>query len=350
MSNTVLENVRLQLKNDTAARWAQYNPVLAKGELGLEVDTAKFKFGDGVTTWKELIYAGTIVKAGTANGHITIDGTDIPVYTLPVAADNIGGVKSQASGTGKVVVATDGTMTVGNVPSADALSTARTISLAGDASGSVAFNGGSDASIAVALVTTGVNSGTYCKVTVDTKGRITAGADLTANDIPVLTLSKITDVGAAAAKDVGSAAGNVPIIGTDGKLDSSIMPAISISEPYVVTSEAEMLALTAQTGDLAIRSDTSQTYMLKADKANTLDNWVLLQTPTGSVLSVNGKTGAISLTTSDLLEGNNLYYTESRATANFNTNFAGKNSADLKDGSHIVHDTDTVVIDCGNAE
>lgn len=48
---------RIQLKNDTAANWASNNPVLLKGELGLEIDTLKFKFGDGVSTWTSLSYA-----------------------------------------------------------------------------------------------------------------------------------------------------------------------------------------------------------------------------------------------------------------------------------------------------
>ncbi len=49
---------KLQQRNDTAARWTQYNPVLAKGEIGIEIDTAKFKFGDGVTAWNSLKYVG----------------------------------------------------------------------------------------------------------------------------------------------------------------------------------------------------------------------------------------------------------------------------------------------------
>lgn len=47
----------LQLRNDTAANWASVNPVLAKAEMGIETDTKKFKFGDGISTWNELGYA-----------------------------------------------------------------------------------------------------------------------------------------------------------------------------------------------------------------------------------------------------------------------------------------------------
>lgn len=47
-----------------------------------------------------------------------------------------------------------------------------------------------------------ITAGTHTKITYDKKGLVTAGADLEASDIPDLTLSKITDAGTAASKDV----------------------------------------------------------------------------------------------------------------------------------------------------
>ena len=46
----------IQLRNDTAANFTTYNPVLAQGEIGLELDTKKIKVGDGVKTWNQLDY------------------------------------------------------------------------------------------------------------------------------------------------------------------------------------------------------------------------------------------------------------------------------------------------------
>lgn len=43
-------------RNGTAASWAQHNPVLLAGEMGVETDTGKFKFGDGTTPWNQLPY------------------------------------------------------------------------------------------------------------------------------------------------------------------------------------------------------------------------------------------------------------------------------------------------------
>lgn len=62
----------------------------------------------------------------------------------------------------------------------------QTISITGDATGS------GTTSIALTLAASGVTAGTYTKVTVDAKGRVTGGASLAATDIPALDAAKIT--------------------------------------------------------------------------------------------------------------------------------------------------------------
>lgn len=62
-----------------------------------------------------------------------------------------------------------------------------TVTLSGDATGS------GETSIAVTLANSGVTAGTYPKVTVDAKGRVTAGASLVSGDIPSLAHTKISD-------------------------------------------------------------------------------------------------------------------------------------------------------------
>lgn len=51
-------NTKIQLRNGTAAEWTAKNPVLLKGEMGIETDTHKIKVGDGSTQWSELTYCG----------------------------------------------------------------------------------------------------------------------------------------------------------------------------------------------------------------------------------------------------------------------------------------------------
>lgn len=110
----------------------------------------------------------------------------------------------------------------------------------------------------------------------------------------------IDSLGTAASKDVGTAAGNVPVLDASGKLDGSIIPAIAITETYVVANETEMLALNAQVGDVAIRTDVSKSFILQKSPATVLANWKELLTPDCKVLSVNGKQGAVILTGTDI--------------------------------------------------
>ena len=46
----------LVLRNDLAATWASRNPILAKGEIGAEIDTGLLKLGDGSTAFNNLTY------------------------------------------------------------------------------------------------------------------------------------------------------------------------------------------------------------------------------------------------------------------------------------------------------
>jgi len=81
--------VQIQLRNGTAAQWTAANPTLAAGEVGIESDTKKQKFGDGTTAWNSLGYAG---GSGTVTG---VTGTS-PVASSGGAAPAI----SLASGYG----------------------------------------------------------------------------------------------------------------------------------------------------------------------------------------------------------------------------------------------------------
>ena len=67
MANKTL-NIRIQLRNDTAENWTMANPVLLKGEMGVEIDTRKTKIGNGTDDWKTLKYSG--VDEDTIKGII----------------------------------------------------------------------------------------------------------------------------------------------------------------------------------------------------------------------------------------------------------------------------------------
>ena len=389
-------NAKFILRNDTAANWTSANPVLLKGEVGLETDTLKLKFGDGVSQWNSLKYfvSGDVVVKTTAPsvsdsgydvGKLWVNSTTKKAYIL---VDN---TPSNASwkqlvfpedlsdlGAGdmlKAVFATNGKAEQGYVDkailadtateathatnadhatsadSATKLATGRTFSITGDATGtSAAFDGTGNATINLTLANTGVSAGTYTKVTVDAKGRVTQAENLTAGDIPNLTLSKITDAGTSAGKDVGTSEGNVPVLGSGGKLDTAVLPAIAITDTFEADSETAMTELEAQQGDVCVRTDLNKTFILKNNEPSVAGNWVELKTPTDAVLSVNGETGAVTLNTDKIQEGSsNLYYTEARATQNFNSNIAKTAVASLSDGANVLMKDDTFIFDGGNA-
>ena len=102
---------------------------------------------------------------------------------------------------------------------------------------------------------------------------------------------------------LGTAAGNIPVLDNSGKLAESVIPAVAITDTYVVATESAMLALSAQKGDIAIRSDLNKSFVLQATPASTLANWKELLTPTDAVLSVNGKTGAVTLNLDNISDG-----------------------------------------------
>lgn len=78
----------------------------------------------------------------------------------------------------------DGTTKVAKAGAADSataagkLSTAREISLTGDATGAANFDGSAPTAIAVTLKNSGVTAGTYSAVQVDAKGRVTKGGQI----------------------------------------------------------------------------------------------------------------------------------------------------------------------------
>ena len=150
---------RIQLRRDGAQQWANVNPILAQGELGIEIDTSRLKIGDGVTAWNSLKYERPLeTESNTAN-------------TL---------VKRDADGNFEAGAIT--ASLIGNAATATRLANARQIQLGGDMSGSGTFDGSSNLTITAELnyvvalphydPTDLDAQGTYTRITVDSRGRI----------------------------------------------------------------------------------------------------------------------------------------------------------------------------------
>lgn len=89
-------------------------------------------------------------------------------------------------------------------------------------------------------------------------------------------------------------------LGADGKINASQLPAIAITDSFLVGSATEQTSLQVQIGDVAVRTDLSKSFILKTEPSSVLANWVELLSPTSPVQSVNGKTGAVVLIKSDV--------------------------------------------------
>jgi hypothetical protein len=76
MSKTIV--AKILTRCDTSSNWTSANPTLSVGEIGIESDTVTFKFGDGVTPWTSLKYAGVSLAdistaSSTANGLMSMN-------------------------------------------------------------------------------------------------------------------------------------------------------------------------------------------------------------------------------------------------------------------------------------
>lgn len=91
----------------------------------------------------------------------------------------------------------------------------------------------------------------------------------------------------------GAAGGVAPLVGT--LIPTVHLPALTITDVFPVGTQAAMLALDAQRGDVAIRSDVPGSFVLAGDDPTTLADWLQLPTPPDAVLSVNGQAGVIVL-------------------------------------------------------
>lgn len=71
---------KIQFRRGTYSQWANANPVLSEGELGIESDTNQFKLGNGSTAWNSLAYGGIQGPAGQKYITFNMPGTTVGPY------------------------------------------------------------------------------------------------------------------------------------------------------------------------------------------------------------------------------------------------------------------------------
>lgn len=80
---------RIQLRRDSALGWSTNNPILASGEIGIELSPTPaqivlFKVGDGITAWNSLPYQNEVFSGATL-GENTFTGQQYaPSFASPL--------------------------------------------------------------------------------------------------------------------------------------------------------------------------------------------------------------------------------------------------------------------------
>ena len=78
----------IQSRRDTSANWTSVNPILAQGEIGLETDTMKLKWGNGTSHWVAIPYftgsgwSGQVTKGTSIIDFGSTPGTNIVTKTI----------------------------------------------------------------------------------------------------------------------------------------------------------------------------------------------------------------------------------------------------------------------------
>ncbi|ADO99005.1 YadA domain-containing structural protein [Prochlorococcus phage P-SSM7] len=247
---------RIQLRRGNGQEWQNSNPILAQGELGIELNTGRFKIGDGVTPWNTLRY------------ERPIESTSNTANTL-VQRDNDGNF-SAATVTATII---------GNASTASRLASSRQIQLIGDVGGSQIFDGSENISLSATLDllstlphhdNTETSSGTYTKVTVDAKGRVTnasnpttladynlngtvEGSSAQAYDLDLVALAGLTTTGFIS-RTASNTMATRTITGTAGKINVNNggglagNPTLDLATTTVVDGDYNTESLTSVSG------------------------------------------------------------------------------------------------------
>jgi hypothetical protein len=249
---------------------------------------------------------------GTPSAVVLTNGTGLPISTgVSGLASNVATFLATPSSANLISAVTDETGTGLLVFGTSPTFTGTVIATNANASGTVTAN----------LFSGPLNGNVTGDITGNVTGNLTGNVTGTSSlDLPLsggtmsgaiaMGTSKITGLGTpttstdAATKAYAdlmvpltekSAANGVASLDASGKVPAAELPDISITSTQVVANQVDMLALTAEVGDVAVRTDVNKTFILTASPSSTLANWQELLTPTDSVLSVDGLTGAVDL-------------------------------------------------------
>lgn len=271
---TVLKG-SIQLKGKTAAQWTTANPTLLARQPGVEMDTRKWKVGDGVTAWNALPYMVSMSPAPAWGDLTGLIANQADLQAELDAKTNQADFTLHISDFSNPHNTTKAQVGLGNADNTSDLN--KPVSTAQAAAIAVV-----QADIDAHQLDTNNPHNT-------TKAQVGLGnADNTSDaNKPISTATQ-------SALDL-----KADLVG--GVIPSSQIPSIAITEfKGAVASEAAMLALTGERGDWCIRIDMDMAYILVNEDPTQAANWVAIPHPQSPVMSVNGQTGVVVLDKFDI--------------------------------------------------
>ena len=125
---------RILLRRGDSADWESANPTLSYGEVGIELDTKRFRIGDGSTAWNDLPYfqdaesitgnppvgfetlediAEALVIPGGTTGQVLVksSGTDYDVEWTSLALSDLSDIASGTPSDKDIIIYDSGTST-----------------------------------------------------------------------------------------------------------------------------------------------------------------------------------------------------------------------------------------------
>ena len=188
-------------------------------------------------------------RTGLQDGQLVKwDDTRKTLVPDTTVASNASSALSKANAnTTEITNIKNGTTKVGKADSADKLTTARTISLSGDATGSTTFDGSANKEISVTLSNTGVTAGTYNTVTVDAKGRVTAASS---KNYSTKVVQTITGDGSKTSFDVAHTLGadvSVQVYLKNQTVGADTVDELVMVDTYTLNNKVKLLFATAPT-------------------------------------------------------------------------------------------------------
>ena len=350
MSNQLLVSITVESK--TSAEWFVLNPILPLNKAAYSTDNKELRIGNGIDPWRNLPIDLThtsvpphanIHSTGARDEIIPVDinaadrvHTHIPSECASTPIEHVG---TTGDSHGPATTLVNGFMTTVQVTKLNSIANNANNYSHPNHSGDIVSSGDGNTVISNDVV----NNTKLTNMAASTiKGRITSDGDpqdLTPTQVRTMinvengannythptthpatiivedtTHRFVTDLEKQTWSDKQTALGFTPEnlankntangyagLDTNGKLNESQIPSLAITDVFEANSQASMLALsTAKRGDVCIRTDINKTYILATDGYSTLSNWKELRTPTDLVLSVAGKTGAVTLTAIDV--------------------------------------------------